>query len=74
MRVRYFAWMKRTVGLSDEEVALPVEDAGKASANPGQSITLTGTNFDLSTDVILPRRARAAWKATRETRSISERR
>ena len=23
MRIRYFAWMKRTVGTADEEVALP---------------------------------------------------
>ncbi|MBV8191068.1 MAG: molybdopterin converting factor subunit 1 [Alphaproteobacteria bacterium] len=23
MRIRYFAWMKRTVGAADEEVALP---------------------------------------------------
>lgn len=25
MKVRYFAWMKRTVGLPEEEVTLPVE-------------------------------------------------
>jgi sulfur-carrier protein len=25
MKVRYFAWMKRTVGVADEEVALPAE-------------------------------------------------
>jgi len=25
MKVRYFAWMKRTVGVPDEEVALPAE-------------------------------------------------
>jgi molybdopterin synthase sulfur carrier subunit len=25
MKVRYFAWMKRTVGTSDEEVALPAD-------------------------------------------------
>ncbi|OFX01462.1 MAG: molybdopterin converting factor subunit 1 [Alphaproteobacteria bacterium RIFCSPHIGHO2_12_FULL_66_14] len=25
MKVRYFAWMKRTVGLAEEEVALPDE-------------------------------------------------
>jgi sulfur-carrier protein len=25
VRVRYFAWMKRTVGVSDEEVAPPAE-------------------------------------------------
>ncbi|MDP2329598.1 MAG: molybdopterin converting factor subunit 1 [Reyranella sp.] len=25
MKVRYFAWMKRTVGLAEEEVALPEE-------------------------------------------------
>ena len=25
MKVRYFAWMKRTVGVADEEVALPAD-------------------------------------------------
>lgn len=25
MKVRYFAWMKRTVGMADEEVSLPVD-------------------------------------------------
>ena len=25
MKVRYFAWMKRTVGLPEEEVTLPAE-------------------------------------------------
>jgi molybdopterin synthase sulfur carrier subunit len=27
MKVRYFAWMKRTVGVSEEDVALPADVA-----------------------------------------------
>ena len=25
MKVRYFAWMKRTVGMADEEISLPAD-------------------------------------------------